>query len=38
MKLRPSPVHAKADDLGLPVHTPLRFDAEDIAAFAALAA
>lgn len=37
MKLRPSPVHAKADDLGLPVHTPLRFEAEDIATLSALA-
>ena len=36
MKLRPSPVHAKADELGLPVHTPLSFDADETAALAAL--
>ncbi|OCX60422.1 methionyl-tRNA formyltransferase [Thioclava sp. SK-1] len=36
-KLRPSAVHAKADELGIPVHTPLNFkDETDRHAFAAL--
>ena len=37
MKLRPSPVHAHAEHLGIPVHTPLKFDADETATLAALA-
>lgn len=36
MKERPSPVHAKADELGFSVYTPLKFDADAVSALSRL--